>query len=1053
MKIVNPLKAIPVALVFSLPVIADDAVDLPDAPNLVLSTVGAHPTFNARNDGFGGNSDVLDATFLIDVDFIDKIEGQRETIFETGAATIGTSFVYEAPNTLVVRSVGNGGLALVTASYVLPQPVIDGGEVEVGFTIDVDDGNGLQALSIVVDGGVVETQAGTTGGDWSGGDGARVGAAGGVTGNGANGTLPSSAFTSGTLNLANGLRFYANTRWIPVGNDSDNDGLPDWWEQIYTPGDLDELTTGGDADGDGLTDDAEFTAETNPMLNDTDEDGLTDGIEANPAEIGYLGTNPLKADSDGDGRSDGAEVNDVPTSDPLDRDSDDDGVVDGIEVLQGTDPNDAASRSDLGEFLVAYYSLDRLGAGLEAPDAFGFHHLTGSNLDQAAVVTGKNGNAIVFDATKKTMLARTSGGDDSLPVSKHPEHSIVMWVNVKGTGQNNLSLFSEGSLTENTSRYNLGTHNTGADDSLDLYLRAADGSSPNHQYSTSTPLDGTWHHIAWVVAGEQATLYVDGVVDASDFTWVDLYSPSVNATSLGGIQRSLKSEWMTGKIDEVSFWNLALTATDVAALASSDNALAVIDDLDRDGLPDAWERKFGLDPSNAGDAALDDDNDDLSNLQEFVAGTNPTLQDTDGDGLNDGVETDDGVWVSAAATGTSPRSVDTDRDGLDDAVEVPNLAFDPDNPFGQPGSDPSLFDTDGDGISDGSEVLANSNPEDAGSSPVAEALGIWLADDEALGTEFGGDGWAMGSEEAPAGAILDPINAPEVVEISAAGAAQTGLTQAVDFTANAQFGVAAEPNSLFELFGSTTITGDATIEMIFSPDSDFGGHQYLWESGGTGDGQGIVIVDTMLYLGVNDSNGAPYGGAVVGVDLAPLYGPSGFSPDDYLVLRAVFQSGKKVTLGVTHLGTGLSGVASDEWSGNSWDGGDIMGMGRWSGGRGGDRNQQLSTLPGATTAWPGFEGQIAKFSLFAVPLPATNSSVTTDTLEITNIIYDGDSDRITLTWNTKSGKVYGVYASPDGQDWATEIDDSVTSDGDTATFTFGNPTPGLERQFFRVVEF
>ncbi|MDA7876102.1 hypothetical protein N9208_05985, partial [Akkermansiaceae bacterium] len=100
-----------------------------------------------------------------------------------------------------------------------------------------------------------------------------------------------------------------------------------------------------------------------------------------------------------------------------------------------------------------------------------------------------------------------------------------------------------------------------------------------------------------------------------------------------------------------------------------------------------------------------------------------------------------------------------------------------------------------------------------------------------------------------------------------------------------------------------------------------------------------------------------------------------------------------------------------------------------------------------------FEGQIAKFSLFAVPLPATNSPVITSALEITNIIYDEDSDRITLTWNTKSGKVYGVYASPDGQDWATEIDDSVTSDGDTATFTFGNPTPGLERQFFRVVEF
>lgn len=1044
----------PMALTFTFPAIADDVVDLPDAPNLVLSTAGAHPTFNGRDDGFGTTSDLLDATFLIDVDFTDKATGERETIFETGAATIGTSFVYEAPNTLVVRSVGNGGLALLTVSHVLPQLIVDGGEVEVGFTVDVDDGGGLQGLSIILDGGVVATESGTTGGDWSGGDGARIGVAGGVTGNGLNGTIPSSDFTSGTLGLVNGLRFYANTRWVPVGNDSDNDGLPDFWEELYAPGDLDELSPGGDADGDGLNDESEFAAGTNPIVNDTDEDGLTDGIEADPTEIGYSGTDPLVADTDGDGRGDAAEINDAPTSNPLDRDSDDDGVVDGVEVSLGTDPNDAGSRSDLGEFLVAHYPLDRLGAGEEAPDAFGFHHLIGTNLDQSAVVAGKNGNAISFDAAKKTMLARTSGAvGDRLPVSSNPEHSIVMWVNVKGTGQSDLRIFSEGSQRENTSLYNIGTQNAGADDRLDLYLRGSNGSTPNHQYSTATPLDGTWHHIAWVVAGDQATLYVDGVADTTGFIWENPYSTSVTTTSLGGIQRSVKSNWMTGEIDEVSLWNLALTPADVVALASADNALEVIDDADSDGLPDVWERKFGLDPGNGADAGLDGDNDLLTNLQEFVAGTNPTLQDTDGDGLDDGVETDDGVWTSAMATGTSPRSADTDRDGLNDLVEVPNLAFDPENPFGQPGSDPASLDSDGDGVSDGSEVFASSDPTEQASSPSPEAVGIWCADDEPLGTDFGGDGWAMGPEGAPLGAILDPINAPEVVEISADGAVQTGLTQAVDFTANAQFGVAAEPNSLLELFGTGTVTGDATIEMIFSPDSDLGGHQYLWESGGTGDGQGVVLVNSMLYLGVNDSNGAPYGGAVVGVDLAPLYGPSGFSADDYLVLRAVFETGKQVTLGVTHLGTGLSAVASDEWSGNSWDGGDIMGLGRWSAGRGGDRNSQLSTVPGATTTWPGFEGQIAKFSLYAAPLVATTSPVTGPGLKITDIVYDQESDRISLTWNARSGAVYGVYASPDGQDWSLEIDDSVTAIEDTVTFTFNNPTPGLERQFFRVVEF
>jgi len=1045
---------VPITLGFISPILADDVTELPDSPNLVLSTVGAHPTFNDRNDGLGANSDILDATFLIEVDFADKVAGERETIFETGAATIGTSFVYETPNTLVVRSVGNGGLALLTVSYLLPQPVVDGGEIEVGFAVDVDDGTGLQGLSIIVDGGVVATETGTTGGDWSGGDGARLGAAGGVTGNGSNGTIPSEAFTSGTLNLANGLRFYANTRWVPVGNDADDDGLPDWWEEVYAPGDPDDLATGGDFDSDGLNDEAEFAAGTNPKVNDTDGDGLLDGIEADSTEVGYTGTNVLVEDTDGDGRSDGDEVNGDPSSDPLDRDSDDDGVVDGVEISMGTDPNSAVSRAELGEFLLARYPLDRLGAGMEAPDAFGFHHLTGTNLDQSAVVEGQDGNGVSFDASMKTMLSRTNGAaEDRLPVSSHPEHAIVMWVKVKGTGQNDLRIFSEASLSENTSLYNLGTQNGGADDRFDVYLRSSNGTTPNHQYSAATPLDGTWHHIAWVVAGDEATLYVDGVADVTGFTWLDPYSSTVSTTSLGGIQRALKSHWVTGGIDEVSFWNVALTANDVAALATANNALAVVDDADSDGLPDVWERKFGLDSGDASDAALDGDGDLLSNLEEFEAGTNPTLTDTDGDSLNDGVETDDGVWVSAMATGTSPRSADTDRDGLSDAAEIPNLAFDPQNPLGQPGSNPSLFDSDGDGISDGAEVSVSSDPTNADSTPEAVAVGIWCADDEDPGTGFGGDGWAMGPEGAPAGAVLDPINSPEVVEISTAGGAQTGLSQAVDFTGNAQFGVAAEPDSIFELFGSETVRDDATIEIVFSPDSDSGGHQYLWESGGTGDGQGIVLINSMIYLGVNDANGAPYGSAVVGVDLIPLYGPAGFNADDYLVLRAVFESRKQVTLGVTHLGTGLSAVASDEWRGNSWDGGDIMGLGRWSAGRGGDRNNQLSTLPGATTSWPGFEGQIAKFSLYQAPLAATTTPMAGNELQITEIVYDRAAERVTLTWNTRAGVEYGIYASPDGEDWTLEVDDGVISDEETVTLTFANPRPGLNRMFFRVVEF
>jgi hypothetical protein len=46
-------------------------------------------------------------------------------------------------------------------------------------------------------------------------------------------------------------------------------------------------------------------------------------------------------------------------------------------------------------------------------------------------------------------------------------------------------------------------------------------------------------------------------------------------------------------------------------------------DADGDGLPDDWERLYGLDPSNPGDATADADGDGMSNRDEFGAGTRP----------------------------------------------------------------------------------------------------------------------------------------------------------------------------------------------------------------------------------------------------------------------------------------------------------------------------------------------------------------------------------------------------------------------------------------------
>jgi LPXTG-site transpeptidase (sortase) family protein len=57
-------------------------------------------------------------------------------------------------------------------------------------------------------------------------------------------------------------------------------------------------------------------------------------------------------------------------------------------------------------------------------------------------------------------------------------------------------------------------------------------------------------------------------------------------------------------------------------------------DLDRDNLPDFWEKESGLDPKK-NDYNGDNDQDGLLNYRELAHGTNPLVADTDNDGFND----------------------------------------------------------------------------------------------------------------------------------------------------------------------------------------------------------------------------------------------------------------------------------------------------------------------------------------------------------------------------------------------------------------------------------
>jgi uncharacterized delta-60 repeat protein len=86
--------------------------------------------------------------------------------------------------------------------------------------------------------------------------------------------------------------------------------------------------------------------------------------------------------------------------------------------------------------------------------------------------------------------------------------------------------------------------------------------------------------------------------------------------------------------------------------------------------------------------------------------------DADGDGIVDASETGTGIYVSPFNTGTNPNNQDTDGDGLNDGVEAYHYL-----------TNPLVADTDGDGFLDGYELATGKSPTNPLDKPalVAEA--------------------------------------------------------------------------------------------------------------------------------------------------------------------------------------------------------------------------------------------------------------------------------------------------------------------------------------------
>ena len=170
------------------------------------------------------------------------------------------------------------------------------------------------------------------------------------------------------------------------------------------------------------------------------------------------------------------------------------------------------------------------------------------------------------------------------------------------------------------------------------------------------PMDYTWRN--------DGSAYMPGKLD-----YALISDGAVQAVHMFGVQTSDMSPARLAQYDLQSgdTWGASDHLPIVVDLAGMGGE---VQDVDEDGVPDGADNcadvpnpgQEDFNSNGVGDACEDSDQDGVWDYLEFQFGTDPTLQDTDGDGLTDGAEID--------VFGTDPLSGDTDGDGVSDALEL-----------------------------------------------------------------------------------------------------------------------------------------------------------------------------------------------------------------------------------------------------------------------------------------------------------------------------------------------------------------------------------------------
>lgn len=493
----------------------------------------------------------------------------------------------------------------------------------------------------------------------------------------------------------------------PVGGLSD--GFPDWWVRFLLGGAVSV------DDNDGLTLAQEWSHGTHPLLSDSDGDGLSDGDEIS------ANTSPLNPDSDGDGLPDG--LDSLPIE-PFDgrADEDNNGRADGLDYLAGELSLDRSRDRDRDGDGVSDYAEwevnNRLNPGsplsshidIRPNDDFDGDRVTNrhESEDETSLVD-------IEDYFSHVDFGRLFGSDEGVMFNVESSPSGVKSTRIFRT--------AETGPAEGASHHEMGD---GSRVRFQFLPPSSGIGSVSVGFSRRSrdigdPLPCALL-IEWDGTGVARIVYSGETTPPGVGTFLispsDLLELRLESSASGDQIHVEKNKIALHSVNlPAGFGPLDFSADPIVLVVSSDTLESGVHNLrqrrvhdpdsDGDGLPDMWEQQI-IDAYPAQFSAVDEvfpgedpDDDDLTNLEEYIHGTDPAEPDTDDDEMPDGWEIAQGLNPLVNDAG-----LDSDRnangtaapDGLTNFEEY------------QLGTDPTKPDTDGDGLWDGWEDTHGFNP-------------------------------------------------------------------------------------------------------------------------------------------------------------------------------------------------------------------------------------------------------------------------------------------------------------------------------------------------------